>query len=72
MKKLVSLLGALALIACGEKEKSPNSVQTDQGAAAVQDAKEEVEAVSSGPEPLISDADVERFAKDALELPPVV
>ena len=69
-KKLVLLLGVLALFGCGEKEKSPNSVQTDQGAAAVQEAKEEVEAVSSGPEPLISDADVERFAKDALELPP--
>ncbi len=69
-KKLVTLLGAFALIGCGEKDKSPNSIQTGQEASAVQGAKEEVEAVSTGPKPLISDADVERFAKEALELPP--
>ena len=67
-KKLVLLLGAFALFGCGEKEKSPNSVQTGQGAATVQEAKEEVEAVLSGPEPLISDADVARFAKDAFDM----
>ena len=66
-KQLVLLLGALALIGCGEKEKSPNSVQTGQEAGTVQEAKEEVDAVSSGPEPLISDADIERFAKDAID-----
>ena len=64
-KKLVSLLGAFVLIGCGEKDKSPNSVQTGKETVTVQEVKEEVDAVSSGPEPLISDADVERFAKDA-------
>ena len=67
-KKLVSLLGAFALIGCGEKDKSPNSIQTGQEASAVQGAKEEVEAVSTGPKPLISDADVEKFAKDAFDI----
>ena len=69
MKKLVLLLGAFALIGCGEK-KSTDSAEGSQKAGPVQEAKEEVEVASSGPEPLISDADVERFAKDALELPP--
>ena len=68
MKKLVLLFGAFAIIGCGEKEESPNSVQTGQEAVTVQEVKEEVDAVSSGPEPLISDADVERFAKDAFDI----
>jgi hypothetical protein len=67
-KKLVSLLGAFVLIGCGEKDKSPNSVQTGKETVTVQEVKEEVDAVSSGPKPLISDADVERFAKDAFDI----
>ncbi len=66
MKKLVLLLGAFALIGCGEK-KSTDSAEGSQKAGPVQEAKEEVEVASSGPEPLISDADVERFAKDAMD-----
>ena len=68
MKKLVLLLGALALIGCGEKEKSTDTAEGGQEAVTVQEVKEEVDAVSSGPEPLISDADVERFAKDAFDI----
>ena len=66
MKKLVLLFGAFAIIGCGEKEKSTDTAEGGQEAVTVQEVKEEVDAVSSGPEPLISDADVERFAKDAL------
>tara|TARA_B110000003_G_C16353418_1_gene419665 strand:+ start:43 stop:645 length:603 start_codon:yes stop_codon:yes gene_type:complete len=68
MKKLVLLLGALALIGCGEKEKSTDTAEGGQEAVTVHEVKEEVDAVSSGPEPLISDADVERFAKDAFDI----
>ena len=67
MKKLVLLLGAFALIGCGEK-KSTDSAEGSQKAGPVQEAKEEVEVASSGPEPLISDADVEKFAKDAFDI----
>ena len=68
MKKLVILLCAFALIGCGEKEKSNDSAESAQDAGPVQPAKEEAEVVSSGPEPLISDADVERIAKDAMDI----
>ena len=68
MKKLVLLFGAFAIIGCGEKEKSTDTAEGGQEAVTVQEVKEEVDAVSSGPEPLISDADVERFAKDAFDI----
>ena len=68
MKKLVLLFGAFAIIGCGEKEKSTDTAEGGQEAVTVQEVKEEVDAVSSGPEPLISDADVERFAKDAFDV----
>jgi hypothetical protein len=67
MKKLVLLLGAFALIGCGEKKESNDSAESAQDAGPLQTAKEEAEVASSGPEPLISDADVERFAKDAMD-----
>ena len=65
MKELVLLLGVFALIGCGEKNKSIDTAEGGQDAGPVQEAKEEGEAASSGPEPLISDAEVERFVKDA-------
>ena len=68
MKNLVLLFGAFAIIGCGEKEKSTDTAEGGQEAVTVQEVKEEVDAVSSGPEPLISDADVERFAKDAFDV----
>ena len=68
MKKLVLLFGAFAIIGCGEKEKSTDTAEGGQEAVTVQEVKEEVDAVSSGPEPLISDADVKRFAKDAFDI----
>jgi hypothetical protein len=68
MKKLVLLFGAFAIIGCGEQEKSTDTAEGGQEAVTVQEVKEEVDAVSSGPEPLISDADVERFAKDAFDI----
>ncbi|MDB4358306.1 hypothetical protein N9Z29_01360 [bacterium] len=68
MKKLVLLFGAFAIIGCGEKEKSTDTAEGGQEAVTVHEVKEEVDAVSSGPEPLISDADVERFAKDAFDI----
>ena len=68
MKKLVILLCAFALIGCGEKEKSNDSAESAQDAGPLQPANEEAEVASSGPEPLISDADVERFAKDAMDI----
>ena len=52
MEKLVLLLGAFALIGCGEK-KSTDSAEGSQKAGPVQEAKEEVEVASSGPEPLV-------------------
>ena len=66
MKKLLPLFSCLLFIGCGEK-KSTDSAEGSQKAGPVQEAKEEVEVASSGPEPLISDADVERFAKDAMD-----
>ena len=68
MKQLVLLLGVFALIGCGEKKKSIDTAEGGQDAGPVQEANEEVEAASSGPEPLISDAEVERFAKDAFDI----
>ena len=65
MKELVLLLGVFALIGCGEKKKSIDTAEGGQDAGPVQAADEEGEAASSGPEPLISDAEVERFVKDA-------
>ena len=59
MKKLVTLLGVLALISCGEK-KSSDIAQSSEDATSVEAAKEEVEAASSGLESLISDANVEQ------------
>ena len=67
MKKLVTLLGVLALISCGEK-KSSDIAQSSEEATSVEEAKEEVEAASSGLESLISDANVEQFAKDAFDI----
>ena len=67
MKKLVTLLGVLALISCGEK-KSSDIAQSSEDATSVEAAKEEVEAASSGLESLISDANVEQFAKDAFDM----
>jgi len=68
MKNLALLLGAFALIGCEEKKKSTDSAEGSQDAGPGQEAKEEFEAASKGPEPLISDADVERFAKDAMDI----
>ena len=68
MKKLVLLFGAFAFIGCGEKKKSGDTAEGGQDAGAIPVAGEEVETHSSGPEPLISDADVERFAKDAFDI----
>lgn len=65
MKELVLLLGVFALIGCGEKKKSIDTAEGGQDAGPVQEANEEVEVASSGPEPLISAAEVERFVKDA-------
>ena len=59
------MLGVFALIGCGEKKKSIDTAEGGQDAGPVQEANEEVEAASSGPEPLISAAEVERFVKDA-------
>ncbi|MDA7529374.1 hypothetical protein N8552_01065 [bacterium] len=66
MKEFVLLFGAFALIGCGENKKSTDTAEGSQDAGPIPVAEEEVKAASSGPEPLISDADVERFAKDAL------
>ena len=66
MKKLILLFFAFALIGCGEKKKSTDTAEGGQDAGPIAVAEEEVKAASSGPEPVISDADVERFAKDAL------
>ena len=49
------------------EEAETDTAQSSQETSSVEAAKEEVEATSSGPEPLISDADVERFAKDAMD-----
>ena len=59
------MLGVFALIGCGEKKKSIDTAEGGQDAGPVQEANEEVEVASSGPEPLISAAEVERFVKDA-------
>ena len=67
MEKIVILLCAFALIGCGEKEKSNDSAESAQDAGPLQPAKEEAEVASSGPEPLISDADVERLLKEAVD-----
>ncbi len=67
MKQLVLLLGVFALIGCGEKKKEIDTAEGGQDAGPVKEANEEVEAASSGPEPLISDAEVERFVKDAFD-----
>ena len=68
MEKIVILLCAFALIGCGEKEKSNDSAESAQDAGPLQPAKEEAEVASSGPEPLISDADVERILKEAVDM----
>ena len=68
MKKLVLLFGAFAFIGCGEKKKSGDTAEGGQDTGPIPVAEEKVETPSSGPEPLISDADIERFAKDALDL----
>ncbi|MCP4850018.1 MAG: hypothetical protein GY899_18920 [Verrucomicrobiaceae bacterium] len=64
---LLSLLSCFLLIGCGEKKASGDNAETAQDAGAVEAPSEEVKPSSGGPEPLISDADVERFAKDAIE-----
>ena len=64
MKKLLPLFSCLLLIGCGEKS-SPEGLESASESATP--PSEDVKPSADSPEPLISDADVERFAKDAMD-----
>ena len=67
MKKLLPLLSCLLVIGCGEKKGSADNTGAAPDAEAAEGPDEEAKRPSGGPEPLIRDADVERFAKDAMD-----
>ena len=64
MKKLLPLFSCLLLIGCGEKSSSEGSESASEKPTP---PSEDVKPSADSPEPLISDADVERFAKDAMD-----
>ena len=64
MKKALLLFAALLVAGCGEKSSSEGSESVSEKPTA---PSEEVKPSADSPEPLISDADVERFAKDAMD-----
>ena len=64
MKKLVLLFAALLVAGCGEKSSSEGSESASEKPTP---PSEDVKPSADSPEPLISDADVERFAKDAMD-----
>ncbi len=64
MKKALLLFAALLVAGCGEKSSSDSS---ESASGNPTPSNESAEPSADSPEPLISDADVERFAKDALE-----
>ena len=65
MKRLVLLFAALLVAGCGEKSSSEGSESASENPTA---PSEDVKPSADSPEPLISDADVERFAKDAMDI----
>ena len=65
MKKLLLLFAALLIAGCGEKSSPEDS---DSAIEKPTPPSEDVKPSADSPEPLISDADVERFAKDAMDI----
>ena len=77
MKKLVLLLGALALFGCGEKNESgAGAVEAADSSADSQETGNQTEESSADSEELVdngialplSDADVERLLKEAIDI----
>jgi len=64
MKKALLLFAALLVAGCGEKSSSEGSESASEKPTP---PSEDVKPSADSPEPLISDADVERFAKDAMD-----
>ena len=64
MKRIVLLFAALLVAGCGEKSSSEGSESASEKPTP---PSEDVKPSADSPEPLISDADVERFAKDAMD-----
>jgi len=64
MKRLLLLFAALLVAGCGEKSSSEGSESASEKPTP---PSEDVKPSADSPEPLISDADVERFAKDAMD-----
>ena len=62
---LLPLSAALLVTSCGEKSSSEGS---DSASEKPTPPSEDVKPSANSPEPLISDADVERFAKDAMDI----
>ena len=65
MKKFVLLFAALLVTSCGEKSSPEGSESASEKPTP---PSEDVKPSADSPEPLISDADVERFAKDAMDI----
>lgn len=64
MRKLILLFVAFALIGCGEKSSSEGS---ESASASATPPSEDVKPSADSPKPLISDADVERLLKEAVD-----
>ena len=71
LKKLVPLFAALLVVGCGEKSSSEGSDSTGASAEPSADAVKPVPTESPGKEPsppLLSDAEVERLLKEAVDV----
>jgi antitoxin component YwqK of YwqJK toxin-antitoxin module len=64
MKKIVLLFAALLVAGCGEKSSSEGSESASESATP---PSEDVKLSADSPKPLISDADVERLLKGAID-----
>ena len=65
MKKLLLLFAALLVAGCGEKSSSEGSESASESATP---PSEDVKPSADSPKPLISDVDVERLLKEAVDM----